>query len=99
MSITLVGEKGHLSTIYKRTPRHIPRLGETVYLGSGLESKVNKVTYQGHDLNTIVIELEPIPTLYREQLMSKLSRLALKRHSDWMYYDGRGYDERPLILD
>ena len=103
LHVPLVGEKGYVSRIYKRTPRHIPRLNETiylgVYLGYGLDSKVANVNYSGHDLNTIRIELEPIPAKYLEALLKKPSKLALKRYSEWMYFDGNRYQDIETILD
>ena len=89
----VIGQKGYLYKIYKRTPKHIPRVGELIYILPNLDLKVEGVTYSGHALNVISIQLEPIPARYVEVLVKERSKLALKAHSGWNYSEGLSYND------
>ena len=92
LKLPVIGQKGYLYKIYKRTPKHIPREGELIYILPNLDLKVESVTYAGHALNDINIQLEPIPARYVEQLVKERSKLALKAHSGWNYSEGLSHN-------
>jgi hypothetical protein len=93
LKLPVKGKKGYLYKIYKRTPKHIPRIGELIYIMPNLELKVESVTYAGHFLNDINIQLESIPASYVEMLIKKPSKLALKAHNGWQYSEGLSYND------
>lgn len=89
----VIGQKGHIYKIYKRTPKHLPRIGESIYILPNLYLKVEDVSYSGHAINVISIQLEPIPARYVEELVKDRSKLALKAHSGWNYSEGLSYND------
>ena len=93
LKLPVIGQKGYLYKIYKRTPNHIPRVGELIFVMQSLEIKVKSVTYAGHDLNAINIELEGIPASYVEELVKEPSKLELKAHNGWKYSEGLSYND------
>ena len=94
MRLPLIGEKGYLYKLYKKTPTHIPRIGETIYLLPELYGKVVEIKYAGHDLNSITVHLEPISASYVKELTETPSKLASKSHSGWKYDDGTSWIDR-----
>ena len=94
MRLPLIGEEGYLYKLYKKTPTHIPRIGETIYLTQELSGKVVNINYGGHDLNSISIYLEPISASYVKELTKTPSKLASKSHSGWKYDDGTSWIDR-----
>lgn len=91
MKLPIIGESGYLYKIYKRNPDSIPRIGESIYLLPNLYSKIEKVSYGGHDLNAVNIYLEPISATYIKELTEEPSKLALKSHGGWKYDDGSSW--------
>ena len=85
LKLPVTDQKGYLYKTYKRTPNHIPREGESIYILPDLYLKVTKISYHGHNLNVITFELEPIPASYVEELIKEPSKLALKAHFGWTY--------------
>ena len=94
MRLPLIGEKGYLYKLYKKTPTHIPRIGETIYLLPELYGKVVEISYGGHGLNSINVYLEPISASYVKELTETPSKLASKSHSGWKYDDGTSWIDR-----
>jgi hypothetical protein len=92
LKVPVIDQKGYLYKIYKRTPKHIPRIGELIYILPNFDLKVESVTYSGHALNVISIQLEPIPARYVEELVKDRSKLALKAHSGWNYSEGLSHN-------
>jgi hypothetical protein len=67
-----------------------------IYILPNFNLKVESVTYSGHALNVIGIELEPILARYVEELVKDRSKLALKAHGGWHYSEGLSHN---LLID
>ena len=53
-----------------RKPKHLPRIGESVYVLPNFHTKVKNVMYSGSNFSVIHILLEPIPFSRREELQT-----------------------------
>ena len=93
---------GYLYKAYKKKPQHIPRVGEffplTVVISDNKvtrhKSKVIKISYGGHDLEAVNIELEPVNVEIRIELENLPQN---KAHSGWKFDVGFRYLEEEEI--
>jgi hypothetical protein len=92
IDIPLVDSKnnpqGKLVQFKKRTPTHIPRIGESVFVGLGRQLKVVEVSYTGKDLHLISLTLEPMSSTLREHFTNQPKS---KYYDGWTWSDGLGY--------
>jgi len=80
--------QGKLVQFKKRTPTHIPRIGESIFVGLGKHLKVIEVSYQGKDLHLIGLTLEPISSTLRDYFTNQPKS---KYWEGWTWSDGIGY--------
>ena len=71
MSIPLIDDNGDLSgSMYKfiRMPRHIPRIGERIYLLPMKSVEVTDVSYDGPGIRSVSLTLEPLQQVFQRDL-------------------------------
>ena len=72
--------------------KHLPRIGESVYVLAGVYPKIESIQYSGHNFHFIKLILEPILVHYKDQL-EKAS--DLKGKPLW----SRSYERYDLVSD
>jgi hypothetical protein len=87
--------QGKLVQFKKRTPKHIPRIGESIFVGLGRELKVVEVSYTGGDLHLISLTLEPMSSTLRDYL---LQQPKSKYYDGWTWHEDIVYPN-PEDLD
>jgi hypothetical protein len=93
MKLPIIDEEGYLSKYYKRKPSTVPRLGESIYLLPKLYSKVEKVSYGGHDLEAVNLVLTPISATHVKELTTvTFNNPKVKQHTGWEYQNGISYE-------
>lgn len=85
---------GYLSTIYERSPKNIPRIGEEIWITPALSPKVVKINYSGPKFKVISLTLEPVQYSYRAFLESWSKKQ--KHQNSWTFDEGSRY---PLIAN
>lgn len=68
---------GSVSRFLSRTPKHLPRIGESVYLLPGVTAKIHDIKYSGSNFSLVHIILEPISVFHQANLLA-LSHLKGK---------------------
>ena len=68
---------GSVCRFLSRSPKHLPRIGESVYLLPGITAKVHDIKYDGSNFSLVHIVLEPISVSHQAHLLA-LSHLKGK---------------------
>ena len=72
LQLPFVDSKGEiihgLNRLLPSNLKHLPRIGESVYVLAGVYPKIESIQYSGHNLHYVKIILEPIPVAYRTEL-------------------------------
>ena len=81
LDLPLIQENGEIDgsvcRFLSRSPKHLPRIGESVFLLPGITAKVQDIKYDGSNFFSVHIVLEPISASYEAQLLA-LSHLKGK---------------------
>jgi hypothetical protein len=76
--------KSQMFRVLDRKPKYLPRIGEQIFIQPNLNLKVVKIIYSGLFLRLIRIELEPVPSKYKETLLAHRQG----RKDDWQFDGG-----------
>lgn len=60
--------RGAMWRMPRRKPKHLPRVGESLYVLWEIALKVEEISYSGFNYNWVTIHLEPISVSYRQAL-------------------------------
>lgn len=86
IELPLVDENGLSKGSMWRTPRHmpkhLPRVGESLYVLPEIALKVQEIKYSGFHYNWVNLRLEPIEASYRNSLETQPSG---KRDERWKW--------------